>query len=198
MVRTTSALAESTLKVLLNACSRSDHLRSRGEHDTDSQDVTTKSGPPPLSRRAHSSHAPQTPSHRTTSALAESTPTAMASPVRTTDHLRSRGEHAMCGDVGTDYVGPPPLSRRAHRGGMALLGVRRTTSALAESTAMWCKLAVAVADHLRSRGEHQSLPTTITGWRGPPPLSRRALDVPPHPGRKTRTTSALAESTTWS
>ncbi len=148
--RLTSALAESTCPGSRRTSTSPVHLRSRGEHADDTMPVVTKSGSPPLARRALLPALRTLGKVRFTSARAErhersssssatihdSPPLARRAPGRRRGsvHLRSRGEHVCPYGAGEVLGGSPPLARRAH--GVAGQGVRpvRLTSARAERT----------------------------------------------------------------
>ncbi|MFD6658607.1 MFS transporter [Streptomyces parvus] len=101
-------------------------------------------------------------------------------------YLRSRGEHHPNAGRYLNWLGSPPLARRALRRSRQALGAFRLTSARAETTA-----------DLRSRGELAIQTSFGSAGNGSPSLARRARRGR---GRRTcrrRLTSARAKSTWW-
>ncbi|MFM9574920.1 hypothetical protein ACKI1I_42835 [Streptomyces turgidiscabies] len=78
---------------MARSVSRTDHLRSRGEHLVVGMDEEITHGSPPLARRAQELLTAAVARGWITSARAESTSTGTTRLTRTPDHLRTRGEH---------------------------------------------------------------------------------------------------------
>ncbi len=193
--RVTSARAESTRPRCAGPPPPSDHLRSRGEHETVRMPSMTSFGSPPLARRALPGLGAGVRERRITSARAESTWRCMATSPSCTAHLRSHGEHVTNPWTVGRRSGSPPLARRAQADLGGPLAFHRLTSARAESTPGRGTGSGSTAAHLRSREEHRSLSVFHGRPSGSPPLARRAQThdvraVPEH-----RLTSARAEST---
>ncbi len=194
-LRTTPARAGNTRSTTTPSSSTTDHPRSRGEHPFQRGWSLVGSGPPPLARGTHN------PGHwlrrdwRTTPARAGNTPSCSVRWCASSDHPRSRGEHAGRGRERGAHRGPPPLARGTRRRGQPPCGRARTTPARAGNTRRgrpggWCR-----ADHPRSRGEHASSERARSSSAGPPPLARGTH--PPFDGvdRGRRTTPARAGNT---
>ncbi len=132
---------------------------------------------------------------RITSACAESTERSGRPRMRSSDHLRLRGEHLQGGPVRAGAVGSPPPARRAPvTRNNATVG-KRITSACAESTPPRSAPPPAAPDHLRLRGEHIAESASAPWLFGSPPPARRARRRRNRADRRRRITSACAEST---
>ena len=116
--------------------------------------------------------------------------------VRTTAHLRSRGEDERDQHLALIKDGSPPLARR----GLAEFGRRieddRLTSARAERTCRPGTTAPRGSAHLRSRGEDPTPAAARPSMNGSPPLARRGPTDLVSWLHRQRLTSARAERTT--
>ncbi len=194
--RFTSACAESTRGGRRATTSTTVHLRLRGEHLDVRLDPFRGRGSPPPARRAHAVRRRAAALGRFTSACAESTRSASVWTWSRTVHLRLRGEHVVAYDDGEAVGGSPPPARRAQVVPRPGRGVRRFTSACAESTTPERTSTARSAVHLRLRGEHNSGGQDHDVADGSPPPARRAHRRCGAQGPARRFTSACAESTT--
>ena len=151
--RTTSAFAESSDHAEFEHVRPPDHLRLRGELAWLLVIATPLTGPPPPSRRALLDLIRSATTSRTTSAFAESSPSAARACAAWSDHLRLRGELDLRLPLVHQFDGPPPPSRRARGGCDATRALTRTTSAFAESSRAGPTRDAWRTDHLRLRGE---------------------------------------------
>ncbi len=170
--RTTPARAGNTVVRVSMRMDQPDHPRSRGEHFRTAPQAETRAGPPPLARGTPPIALYTFPPHRTTPARAGNTVVSRCSSARTTDHPRSRGEHAVAVLFRPGDGGPPPLARGTHVGEHQRPLDLRTTPARAGNTPRLHSDDVLLADHPRSRGEHIVCPRKSVMWAGPPPLAR--------------------------
>ncbi len=92
---------------------RPDHPRSRGEHVSPLEGVTSRDGSPPLARGARRHGRGPRPGWRITPARAGSTGSPSPGRAPWTDHPRSRGEHRFSITRACSLDGSPPLARGA-------------------------------------------------------------------------------------
>ena len=90
-------------------------------------------------------------------------------------HPRSRGEHSVSVPVTGIAAGLSPLTRGAHRRGVARSGQSRLIPAHAGSTRRRLCSSRTLAAHPRSRGEHEEAILAALDERGSSPLTRGAL-----------------------
>ena len=149
-----------------------DHPRSRGDHATLSDILSSYTGSPPLTRGPRAPrqgcNAPSriTPAHAGTTA----SPNVMYAVMR--DHPRSRGDHSRLLPWNSFVPGSPPLTRgppQAPRGRGESI---RITPAHAGTTWRAPGRPRACPDHPRSRGDHLYDDAVRYTLLGSPPLTR--------------------------
>ena len=131
---TTSACAENTLPLVLMGRQKRNYLRVRGEYWAAWRTLSTNSELPPRARRIPGAKGIYASPPGTTSACAENTFCPIASPPKSWNYLRVRGEY-------------PIHSSRAEI-------EQGTTSACAENTGSSAKKLVRAWNYLRVRGEY--------------------------------------------
>lgn len=156
--RSTSACAESRLRLPPSVRPRSVNLRSRGEEAEAAPSPQRDRGSPPL--EAESSSIPS--QEQTVNAV----------------HFRSRREERGRSDWGQQVDGSPPLTRRAVLALVPLARPHRFTSARAERSWFGQDGVRPFPVHLRSRGEdrHGYIPMFIAD--GSPPLDAESSSIP--------------------
>ena len=152
---------------------------------------------PPRARRILEVWMDQLGKSGTTSACAENTVTLQHQRQVQRNYLRVRGEYHGHRPNRWHRQELPPRARRIHLAQSLLNLIGGTTSACAENTRTPLCFTGADWNYLRVRGEY--CPQRILGRRRLelPPRARRIPGVGAHHPRKTGTTSACAENTTF-
>jgi len=179
----TPARAGSTRTFPPPGCRHWTHPRSRGEHPHPMVWITHHGDSPPLARGAHRQAVAPHTGGGLTPARAGSTSQSRVPSRRAGTHPRSRGEH-LVGEMRTGTtLDSPPLTRGAPEGSRLHFHSLGLTPARAGSTSPKSIKAPRSRTHPRSRGEHESADSGITGHGDSPPLARGA---PLHRSRSLR------------
>ena len=149
-----------------------DHPRSRGEYSGLLSEAPPGVGSSPLSRGIRRQNGAATKTWGIIPALAGNTRRGLRGVRRGRDHPRSRGEYLVEDPGRGETLGSSPLSR----GILSRVTSSRIHSgiipALAGNTSKSTRPPLLGRDHLRSRGEYVSLPSTPHMIVGSSPLSR--------------------------
>ena len=150
------------------------HPRSRGEHRCASHSPPKHQGSSPLTRGAPGGLAEAAELSRLIPAHAGSTLAGGSRPRRLGAHPRSRGEHQDPGQSAEANGGSSPLTRGALDASIAGRSHDRLIPAHAGSTPGAIYDQLVSEAHPRSRGEHDSPPSTDRSTVGSSPLTRGA------------------------
>ena len=157
-----------------NSASRENsvHPRSRGEHAFDLRADLWAFGSSPLARGTRASAALRSACSRFIPARAGNTRRFALTLWPATVHPRSRGEHVQFALDRTAYLGSSPLARGTHIRHLCRRSGWRFIPARAGNTASANTGSFSPSVHPRSRGEHQTIPSSSTRSPGSSPLAR--------------------------
>ena len=134
-----------------------DHPRSRGEHQVRQWRRATQAGSSPLARGARGQDPYGIINYRIIPARAGSTPRRQRRRALHRDHPRSRGEHVPAALPRLLVHGSSPLARGALVAALGIVMLGGIIPARAGSTYRYAPLGRQLADHPRSRGEHDAV-----------------------------------------
>ena len=174
---------------------RTDHPRSRGEHNWKRFLATLGAGSSPLTRGAPGVVTRRPAPGRIIPAHAGSTVLVHLIRQLGRDHPRSRGEHSIDTADARAHAGSSPLTRGAHRCRGSCIRPTRIIPAHAGSTRSREAQGRLRRDHPRSRGEHLRSSSHEPEEPGSSPLTRGAPAAIPADGADTRIIPAHAGST---
>ena len=151
-----------------------DHPRMRGEHRSAAAHVKGLPGSSPHARGALRGHAGDGERRGIIPACAGSTRSRRATPRRSRDHPRMRGEHTVAIDPKDDWEGSSPHARGARGEDRALDGRGGIIPACAGSTPGVSASSRPRKDHPRMRGEHSRRASATSRRVGSSPHARGA------------------------
>ena len=148
------------------------HPRSRGEHVKAPKAFVKITGSSPLARGTLLCGVRRHASARLIPARAGNTPHARPRRYPSSAHPRSRGEHATATVHDLCLSGSSPLARGTHEPFPPSFFPPRLIPARAGNTQPTSRSCRSRPAHPRSRGEHSTVGSTISGFGGSSPLAR--------------------------